>query len=476
MRDIMDALKDDTVLFVPPPFADGWDLADDAPDSEWSADEYIYSNIINAHEYFSPTKNPDVILAGESDNRIALTLDSAVWYKRLPEYNEKSGKPLATIENLDEFCQRLGVTVRYNVIKKEDEIIVPDVSMTVDNRSAAALAWLYSACVRIEMPTANLMQYVTYIADKNLFNPAAEWITSKPWDGISRLGDLYNTVTTDPDKTALKNALMRRWLTSAVAASFMPNGVSAHGILVFQGAQYLGKTAWFKSLVPDHLDIIKDGVQLNPANVDSVKQAVSNWIVELGELDSTFKRSDLSQLKAFVTRDKDILRRPYAKAESQFARRTVFFGSVNPEQFLHDTTGNRRYWTIAATGIDSQHGIDMQQLWREVYDTIFLAWNHDKTAIPWMLSPDEHEALNASNSNFESFDAVFESLLDMYDWGTDQVLWVWKSSTQVLNEMGFQNHKKADTMACGQHIIKFNGGQKKRAHGRRLLLVPEIKR
>jgi putative DNA primase/helicase len=72
-----------------------------------------------------------------------------------------------------------------------------------------------------------------------------------------------------------------------------------------------------------------------------VMSAVSHWVVELGELDSTFKKSDVSVLKAFITRRQDKLRRPYARRDSVFPRRTVFAGTVNDYQFLHDNTGNR---------------------------------------------------------------------------------------------------------------------------------------
>ena len=33
-----------------------------------------------------------------------------------------------------------------------------------------------------------------------------------------------------------------------------------HGVLVFQGAQYVGKTKWFKQLVPSDLGLLKDGM------------------------------------------------------------------------------------------------------------------------------------------------------------------------------------------------------------------------
>ena len=45
---------------------------------------------------------------------------------------------------------------------------------------------------------------------------------------------------------------------------------------------------------------IKDGITLNPSDKDSVMQCVRNWIVELGELDATFRKSDIASLKSFI--------------------------------------------------------------------------------------------------------------------------------------------------------------------------------
>src|SRR5690606_6767655 len=179
---------------------------------------------------------------------------------------------------------------------------------------------------------------ITYLSDQNQYNPVAEWITSKTWDGIPRMQSLYDTVVavdqdTDPRVMELKETLIKRWMMSAIAGAFLPDGVSAAGVLVFQGEQYLGKTKWFKSLVPEQLGLLKDGMLLRPDDKDSVKQICSFWLVELGELDSTFRKSDIAALKSFITSNSDVLRRAYARKESQYARRTVFFGSVNPREF-----------------------------------------------------------------------------------------------------------------------------------------------
>lgn len=391
------------------------------------------------------------------------------WFSQFPDVTGK-GKPIATIENVEEACRRLDVVVRYNVISKEIELIIPGEGFTIDNTANASLAWLESACSRFGVPTAPLGGYLCYLADRNPFNPVAEWITSKPWDGLDRLPDLYDTIraegeATDPEIGRLKRAMMRRWLLSAVAAAFRPNGVSAHGVLVLQGEQYLGKTQWFKKLVPAELGVIQDGLMLRPDDRDSVKQCVSFWLVELGELDATFRKSDIAQLKSFLTRDRDSLRRAYAKLESHYARRTVFFASVNPRQFLHDPSGNRRYWTIPCEAIDHGHNLDMQQIWAQVL-VLFEAGES------WYLAADEMGALNAQNKDHEVLDPIRERMQTRFDWDAQPVDWRWMTATDILSDIGFDRPTQGDVTKAGQIILELNGKQQKRSHGIRRSRVP----
>ena len=382
------------------------------------------------------------------------------------------GKPLATIDNLAEICRRLGIIVRYNVISKEEEVLIPGESFLLDNQANASLAWLESWCAKFRMSTGNLGGFVTYLADKNPYNPVANWIQSKPWDGTSRLQALFETVQEKqprflPDGRRLRDVLIQRWLLSAVDAAFNPNGVSAHGVLVFQGEQYVGKTAWFKRLAPADLNVIQDGVILKPDDRDSVKQACSFWLVELGELDSTFRKSDIAALKAFITKRQDVLRRAYARKESQFARRTVFFGSVNPREFLHDVTGNRRYWTIEVKSLDLNHGIDMQQLWAEVYQLL-------KAGNGYYLTGEEMDCLNAHNENFQVMDPTEERIQTKLLWTAPDNEWQWHTATEILLKVGIDRPTQSDATKAAHCIRKLNGGQFKRSNGKNLLYVPPL--
>lgn len=381
-------------------------------------------------------------------------------------FSTDKGKPLKHITNLAEICARLGVTIRYNVIKKEEEILIPGEGFSIDNQANASFAWLMSECSLFDFATDKLGDFLTYLSDKNLYNPVAEWIDSRPWDGVPRLQSLFDTVTSSGCQT-LKETLMRRWMVSACAAAYNHTGVSAHGVLTFQGDQYLGKTKWFKQLIPAELGLLKDGMLLRPDDKDSVKQVCSFWLVELGELDATFRKSDIAALKSFITNDSDVLRRAYARKESHFARRTVFFASVNPREFLHDPTGNRRFWTVPVTRLDHSHTLDMQQVWAEVA-TIYRAGESI------YLTPDEMDALNSQNWEFTVIDPVEEMILSRLAWESDEGTWRWATTTDVLKEVGMDRPTKADLARASTVIRANNGGQSKRSNGKNLVFCPPM--
>lgn len=390
---------------------------------------------------------------------------SADIYTPLPHCNDK-GKPFKHIDNLAEICRRLSVTVRYNVIKKEEEILIPSKSFSVDNKANASYAWLASECSLFSFGTDMLGDFLTYLSDQNLYNPVAEWITSRPWDGVPRMQALFDTVTTS-GCNALKETLMRRWMVSACAAAFNPNGVSAHGVLTFQGDQYVGKTKWFKSLIPADLGLLKDGMLLRPEDKDSVKQICSFWLVELGELDATFRKSDIAALKSFITNDSDVLRRAYARKESHFARRTVFFASVNPHRFLHDPTGNRRFWTVPVTKLEHSHDIDMQQCWAEAAELYRAGESHYLTA-------SEIDQLNEQNSDFTALDPIEEMIMSRLAWDDPVASWRWITATDVLKELGNERPSGSDATRAAGIIRGKNGGASKRANGKNLLSCPRL--
>lgn len=445
------------VGYTPGEFAGGWDIADAVADG-WTAEQVAAHITARASDPWH-VANP----APENDNAVPLEhgLNPFGW----PHLSDK-GHPVNSVENLQWMLDQYGITARYNVIRKSVDIEIPGRVYEADNRANNALAELTSLAARNRLPQSTLADYVKLIADRHSHNPVVEWITSRPWDGRTRLPDLYATVTAEMDPDA-KNALIYRWLLSAVAAAFKATGFTSHGVLVFTGKQGQGKTSWVKSLVPEEMGLVLDGALVDPSNKDTVINAVSHWLVELGELDATFRKADVARLKSFITQPVDKLRRPYDRIESEYRRRTVFFASVNESRYLIDDTGNRRWWTVPVVSLDYRHGIDTQQLWAEVL-------SHYEAGEQWWLTPDELDLLNRINEDHEAVDPVQERILAMFDWtrpgyGSEM------TATEVLIAVGFDRPNRAAATHASAVLQKLTGGKPtKRANGRMFRMPPKI--
>jgi len=384
-----------------------------------------------------------------------------------PHLND-DGHPLCTLENLQVLLGRLNVVVRYNVISKNVEILIPDSSFTRDNRENASIAYILSECEKARMGTKFVPQFLLMLADSNQYNPVAEWVQSRSWDGVSRLAAFYDTVDCGGQMDqGLKEMLMRKWLVQAIAAAFEPDGIAAQGMLTFSGPQNIGKTTWFKRLAPEYLNAVYTGHTLDVRSKDSCLIAIRYWIVELGEVDGTIRKSDMAALKSFITQSLDPIRRPYAMTESIYGRRTVFGASVNDELYLADPSGNRRFWTIPAVAFGSFDDLDMQQVWAEVL-TLWQAGER------WYLSMDEAGNLGQHNDKFTAIDPIEERLTSGFAWGPNVVVWDWITATEALIRIGIKDPNKPQTITASRVLQRLNAGQRRKSNGRVLFSVPNV--
>lgn len=372
------------------------------------------------------------------DGRIHCTPEEIPWY-----HSTAKGRPLNTVENLSVLLAFAGITVCYNVITKDIEVRIPGGEYTTDNAKAASRTHIASLCEQVGMSTSKLDEYLVFVADANVVNPVLQWFDSHAWDGTSRWAALVDTVTCQDDRSeAIKSTLMRRWMLSAVHAAASPTGLADGRVLVLQGPQDIGKTSWLRKLcLPD---MFLEGALLNPGDKDSVKVAVAHWIVELGELDATFRRADIAALKAFITKDRDIIRLPYGKAYSEYPRRTVFAASVNEAQFLSDPTGNKRFWTLPISKLDFLHGVDIQQVWAELL-------HYYRKGESYHVTDDEREAINEINSQHLAIDPIEELIRQKWAWTTDRKLWTEKlTASEVLVRIGFRQPTTGDAMKASR--------------------------
>lgn len=352
-----------------------------------------------------------------------------------------------TVENLARLVAAYGVRVRWNQLAREIEVTVGNVAREGELSRNTNLALIEDLCRINRYPHTQVAGNIMSLAERDAYNPALDWIKSKPWDRVSRIEALFDCLTlADPKASALPFALFRKWMLGAAAILSGRATKFEHVLVLVDPIGGIGKTRFFNSLCPQQFQA--DGVALNVNDKDSVLQAISKWLVELGEIGATFSRSDTEALKAFLSRGFDEIRPPYARAANQYPRRTAFFGSVNNVRFLVDDTNNRRFWPIEVTGVNYKHDVDMQQAWAEALCEVE-AGHH------WHLTPEENRLVGQHNESFRSMDRVEELILAGYD--TSDTPSRFLSASEVLDEIGFMHPKQADTRKASAILRKLFG-------------------
>lgn len=287
------------------------------------------------------------------------------------------GKKLATVENLEYVLKQYGISYYYDELLKEQFVTYPNGHDITNDMSINGKLQRIRSLLSANEIAVEASAFLSTLLMNESVNPIRQWVTGAPWDGIDRVRSVLDSVHVTIDDRDYRDKALRTWFTQCVAAmdgsQHSPRRdktAKYESVLVFQSAQGAFKTSWVKSLVPsEYKTYIKESVTLDLNNPDSIKAAISGWICELGELDATFRKSDIARLKSFLSNTGDIFRLPYDRAHSTFQRRTSFFGTVNESKFLTDDTGNRRFLPLAiryAEPIDDSV-IDKQQFWAQLY-------------------------------------------------------------------------------------------------------------
>ena len=452
VEQVFEVMKDRTFVFI----ADNDDSKTGEKEAK-KACQYIMKKKGKAEVLMPETQGDYNDHANAIEGEILPPLQLVDVPKAVDFVKSEKGRMLNNKDNVKAVMDLNSIEAHYNVIKKKMEIIIPNMDFIADMKEEASLVEIEDRCINMGVPHTRVRDYLKILSKE--YNPVKEWIDSKPWDGKTRLQDFLNTIESR-NSDVLKDMLLRKWLISCVAAAYEPNGVELEGILVFQGAQGLGKTLWFKRLCDYNNGWLLEGATLNPSDKDSVKRAVSHWIVELGEIESTFKKSDIDQLKAFVTAKTDELRLPYDRAFTTYQRRTAFFASVNGREFLTDNTGNRRFWVVSTKAINFNHGLDMQQVWAEVKETLYVAGQKN-----WFLAPDERELLQESNEGYRTQSSVEDLLLEHVDFDAKHTSPV--QMTKLLRDLGISNPRMPDFKDASR-VLHERGVEPRRSNGKKV--------
>lgn len=392
------------------------DLDDDAKDGTPTVKRPSYQAMIELAR--KDEKVSDELARAMFANSTAAPADDAA----LLELGRHAGEFLS-VDVLQAALKALGVTVRLNQITNKVNITGMPATYSTENavNTLPILLMDLLNTAKIKGVTkARISDYLYSIADAARYNPVLDMLHEVNWDGVPRFKKLLEIIHID--ENSFQALLFRKWLIQCVAmAHNTPQFIeAADGVLTIQGAQGAGKTTLLRKLAIK-TEWFSEGVSLDMRNKDDIIRAVSVWITELGELESTLKKNQES-LKSFLTQRVDKIRAPYAAESTERVRRTSFGATVNPDTFLRDPTGDRRFWIITVKKIDLEELLALDedwfmQLWAEVY----IWWRIDPKG--FHLTPTEHAHLDELNQEYRETLPGEEEIREAFDFDLPADQW-----------------------------------------------------
>lgn len=257
-----------------------------------------------------------------------------------------------------------------------------------------------------------MWDFVKMIARQDEYHPVADYLKSLKWDGADRVGGLAKALG---HSDAFSYTVLRKFLISAVVRPLEWDNYSPQvnwkidTVLILKGGQGKRKSSFFKALCSDEEWFSDNLPSITHYSKDASMHMLGKWLVEQAEFEGHVARSSVEMMKAFITREREIFRKPYGRSEVNMRRPSVLVGTTNSSSFLNDPTGDRRFWVLE---IPKEHTIDLTWV-RNNRDQIWSQAMHMyMQGELWWLTDAETITSNSRNSRFRRPDALHEAVLE----------------------------------------------------------------
>jgi putative DNA primase/helicase len=217
------------------------------------------------------------------------------------------------------------------------------------------------AVYKVDFPERKIEDAILNQALKRRYHPIRDYLGELVWDGVRRLETVFIDYFECEDNQYVREAALC-WFTAAVYRVFEP-GYKFDTAIVIAGEQGIGKTSFLREIGKiewyGELGTFEDK--------EGVEQTLGKWIIEITEMGATNKQA-IEQQKSFLSACHTRTRLSYDRRAKDYKRQCVFGGTTNRDQYLKDSTGNRRWWPLDATVDDvDQEKLrgEVDQLWAE---------------------------------------------------------------------------------------------------------------
>ena len=333
----------------------------------------------------------------------------------LPTFQRnKQGEILATLENVIRGVNcfaMTGLRIAYDLFK--DEIMLTDQPDGTDGWRPLKDVDYVTIRLRLEQrdfkPIGRelIRDVVLAVAMEHQFDSAILWASKLVWDGVPRVErffiDYFGAADDDYSRAVgfyTWTALAGRVLSPGIKADMSPTLISPQGYR---------KSTGIAAMAPSEDNFCE--IDFGDDDDKNARKLRGVLIAESGEMKGFLKREQ-EHIKAFMSRQYEVWVPKYMERATRYARRCIFIGSSNQEEFLVDETGNRRHLPLVV-GIGDLEAIarDRDQLWAEAVATFQdrgIIWQEAET-----LAKEKH----ADHLIHDAWEHVIESWLNEDDEG-----------------------------------------------------------
>lgn len=234
-------------------------------------------------------------------------------------------------------------------------------------------------------------------------------------DNFSYIDDLASCVIVEGDeseqqrwKTSFKKALVR-----TVKCALNDNYFNKQCLTLYSKNQNLGKTSFFRFLVPQQLKKYYYEGAIG-SDKDSQTVLTKNFIIQIDEL-ANLSKLDINVLKAIISKLSVNIRLPYEKNFQEFPRRASFFATTNRTDFLTDDQ-NSRWLVFDVKDIDRRYGnifteqytIDINKIWAEAYHLYLSGYECEMSREDFSVNEEKNIVFSAESLEEEVINTYFE--------------------------------------------------------------------
>ena len=278
-------------------------------------------------------------------------------------------------------------------------------------------------------------------AEHHIFDELKDHVSDFPdWDGVARADSwlaTYAGADTEAHTVEYLALAGSKYLMQVLHRALNP-GSKADYSLVFTCLQGIGKDRILEAMFAPYY---REGIPSPRISQADFALAIAGAMVAHAAEMSAWRKAEVEEQKAALTRCVDHGRRAYGYEPRSYPRRTCLAFSTNDDDFLQDATGDRRYWGVTIV----RGRVDIEGLRRDRDQILAEALHRLKAGEQHWPTPEEEERLIVPERHKHMPEMALEIIAVLQRFIVEEPLtprpnrgdfaWKWQRRTQPLREL-----------------------------------------